>query len=273
MAGIKISQLLEVEEVEPGDYLPIARGGLETYKTPATQFVKSGQNVGSGVGQFYSGVSLDEPPSLLFRTLSASGEGLTISNIGNTVVINALGQTPTVTRHTGNGTTRVFVVNGANSRLATNYRVDLDGILQEPDNDYRFLPATNQIEFIKSAPPANSKIVIVTNNLVSSIEAEFRSPVIDNTLQYTIASSDHLKTICMTNTNQNQVLIPVSIVTPGFTVNIVQAGTGATRVVPDAGVFLRARGNQTRILQQYGAATLTYIDATIGWVLYGDLTT
>jgi hypothetical protein len=271
MAGIKISQLLEVEEVEPGDYFPVARGGLETYKTPATQFVKSGTNIGAGTGQLYAGVSEDEPPSILFRTLSASGEGMTISNVGNTVVINSVSQTPSVTRRTGDGTTRLFSVIGATSKVSTNYRVDVDGVLQEPESDYRVNPTTLQIEFLKQAPPINSKIVIVSNNLVTTLEADFNTPVFDNTLQYTITIGDHAKNICMSNGSGNVVLVPPIITIPGFTVNIIQTGVGQTQVTPGVGVIINSAGNRFRLAQRYATATLTYIDSTTGWVLYGNL--
>lgn len=271
MAGIKISQLLEVEEVEPGDYLAIARGGLETYKTPATQFVKSGTNVGAGTGSFYAGVSEDEPPSLLIRTLSASGEGMSVSNNGNTVVISSVSQNPVVTRLTGNGTTKIFTVNGATSKLSTNYRVDIDGVLQEPESDYRIIPTTLQVEFLKAAPPVNAKIVVVTNNLVTVLEANYRPPVLDTTLQYTITISDHLKNISMSNTGANIVLVPATIIIPGFTVFITQTNTGQTQISPGVGTIIRSAGNKFKLAQQYSTATLTYLDATIGWVLYGDL--
>lgn len=63
------------------------------------------------------------------------------------------------TVYTGNGVQDTFVVNGAISTNSNNYRVDLDGVLQEPGTNYN-ISGTNLV--FNSIPPAGVKIVIVT---------------------------------------------------------------------------------------------------------------
>ncbi len=63
------------------------------------------------------------------------------------------------TVHTGNGTQTSFAVNGAVSTNSANYRVDFDGVLQEPGTNYNIV-GTN-IVFV-TAPPVGVKIVIIT---------------------------------------------------------------------------------------------------------------
>lgn len=63
------------------------------------------------------------------------------------------------TTHTGNGTLTTFAINEAGSSSPNNYRVDLDGVLQEPGVNYS-ISGTNIVFAV--APPAGTKIVIVT---------------------------------------------------------------------------------------------------------------
>jgi hypothetical protein len=170
MAGIKISNLLQIEETESGDFLPIARGGSETYKTPATQFVTRGQNIGSGTGQFFINQTLvSGKQTMRFRTLSAVGDGISLTTVGNTVVLNLTGTTPTVTKHIANGTQINFPVSipAPISTNPANYRIDIDGVIQEPLTDYTI--QGSNIRFTE-APPLSSKVVIVSNGIIRSFD-------------------------------------------------------------------------------------------------------
>jgi hypothetical protein len=63
------------------------------------------------------------------------------------------------TVQTGDGIETTFAVNGAVSTNSANYRVDLDGVLQEPGTNYNIV-GTNIVFTI--APPVGTKIVIIT---------------------------------------------------------------------------------------------------------------
>lgn len=166
MAGVKISQLVSGGAITSQDEFPIARAGIETYKLAASQIVTDGANVGVGSGQLYFGKTTVGSTILQFRSLSGV-DGLSVINQGNTLVISASGQNPVKTSITGNGTTTTFAVNGATSVNPNNYRVDIDGVLQEPINDYTIV-GSNII--FNPAPPAGSKVTVVSNNLVRAFD-------------------------------------------------------------------------------------------------------
>jgi hypothetical protein len=161
--SVKISQLLPGGAIQSQDEIPIARGGLETFKIGANQIVTNGINVGLGPGQIFLGRNIVDSTSLQFRTLSGT-DTINVSNQGNTVVISAPGQSPTKTSITGNGTTSTFPIIGANSINPNNYRVDIDGVLQEPSTNYNIV-GTNII--FTTPPPAGGKVTVIANNLVT----------------------------------------------------------------------------------------------------------
>lgn len=167
--SIKISQLTETLTVGNNDNIPVARGGQETYRTPARQFVTAADNIGSGPGQFFITKIETVPTTLQFRTLSATGENITIFTQGNTVVISTSAQNPVKTTFTANGTLSAWPLAGFNSLNAANYRVDFDGVLQEPFVDYNI--SSGNIVFT-AAPPLSTKVVIVSNNMVKVNEAQ-----------------------------------------------------------------------------------------------------
>jgi hypothetical protein len=169
MSSIKISQLTETPAVGLNDSLPIARGTQETFRTPARQFVTQGSNIGAGSGQLFASKVSETLTTLTFRTLSAIGENLTITTVGNTVVLDVSGQNPLKTTFVADGSSIAWPLIGFNSNNAANYRVDFDGVLQEPFADY--ILSGNQIVF--TAPPLSStKIVVVSNNFVKVNEAQ-----------------------------------------------------------------------------------------------------
>lgn len=167
--SVKISQLLDGGNILSQDQIPIARGN-ETLKIPANQIVTNGQNIGPGTGQILANkvtsVGAIAASSLQFRTLSGE-EGLDVTTRGDSIIISARGQNPVKTKITGNGTTRTFQVNNATSTNVNNYRVDIDGVLQEPGVDYG-IDSSNII--FTTAPPLSSKVVILTNNLVRAYD-------------------------------------------------------------------------------------------------------
>jgi hypothetical protein len=163
--SIKISQLLDGGNVQSQDVLPVARAG-ETYKIPASQFVIGGQNLGAGSGQIFFGKTTGAGSNLQFRSLSGV-EGITVGTQGQTLIISTSGQNPVKTRFFGDGITTTFPIIGANSINSNNYRIDIDGVLQEPGEDYNI--NGSNIAFT-SAPPLSSKVVVVSNNLVRAYD-------------------------------------------------------------------------------------------------------
>jgi hypothetical protein len=163
--SVKISQLISRDVVDSADQIPVARG-TETYRIPANQFVIGGQNIGSGPGQIYFDSVTSNGRTLRFRSLSGV-DGVVIGTSGNTLVVSASGQNPVKTSLTGNGTTTTFAINGANSINANNYRVDIDGVLQEPLTDYT-INGSNIV--FNPAPPNSSKVTVVSNNLVRAYD-------------------------------------------------------------------------------------------------------
>jgi hypothetical protein len=76
-------------------------------------------------------------------------------------IFSAVNSVKTV--YVGNGITAVFSVEGGVSLNASDYRVSIDGVLQEPDVNY--IVSINQITFT-TAPPSGSKIVIITSSSI-----------------------------------------------------------------------------------------------------------
>jgi hypothetical protein len=89
---------------------------------------------------------------------------------------------------------------------------------------------------------------------------------------YTLQTSDNNRSVCMDSAVANIVSIPSTITTPGFETVIMQINTGQTTISAGAGVTLRAPYG-SKLFARYSAATVVYINPTVGWVLYGDVMT
>ncbi len=164
--SVKISQLVPGGAIQSQDEIPIARGGVETFKIAANQIVTNGTNTGVGSGQIFLGREVTDSTALRFRTLQG-GDNVNITNQGDTVVVSTPGQNPVKTSLLGNGTTRNFAINGANSVNPNNYRVDIDGVIQEPGTNYNIVGST--IDFT-TPPPDGGKITVISNNLVTILD-------------------------------------------------------------------------------------------------------
>ena len=170
MASVKISQLPAGGSINSNDEFPISRGGLETYKLLASQIVTAGGNVGSAAGVYQTSDTTTGSTTLRFRSLSGAGEGIQVVQAANTVNISISGQNPSKNVFTGTGSQVNFALTNASSRNVNNYRVDIDGVLQEPGQtaDY-YLSGSNLI--FTSPPPSASKVVVLSNNLLPLVEA------------------------------------------------------------------------------------------------------
>ena len=189
MAGIKISQLatpLAGTAIANTDVFPVARG-VETFKLPANQIVTGGFNLGNGIGMF-KGISTNASTTLQFYSLTGTDENISFNIVNNTLVFNTSAQNPIKFTYYGNGTTTTYAIAGNLSKNVNNYRVDIDGVLQEPGVDYTL--AGSNIQF-SVAPPLSGKIVVVTNNLVKTVDA-LPAP---NTITYDMFAASTLSLI------------------------------------------------------------------------------
>lgn len=164
--NVKISQLLPAPGgVQSQDEFPVSRAGLETYKLNAGQFVINGGNIGSGEAIFYDRIT-GNGATLRFRRLTGiDGVRVTTSENAETLVISASAQNFQKTTLTGDGFTRIFSVNGGFSTNPNTYRVDIDGVLQEPGVNYN-IDSSKRLEFV-TAPPNGSKIVVLATTFLS----------------------------------------------------------------------------------------------------------
>lgn len=168
--GIKISQLVDAGSITQQDYLPVARGSDETYKIAAKQFVVNAITQGSGIPIVISKQD-GAGQTLLFRSLSGV-DGISIVNRGDTTVVSGSGQNPIKTVFTGTGSqvNFPFTLTNTSSRNVNNYRVDIDGVLQEPGQTADYYLNGPNLTFT-SAPPLSSKIVVISNNLLPLAES------------------------------------------------------------------------------------------------------
>ena len=169
MASIKISQLPVGGSIKFDDELPVSRGGFETYRILANQIVTTGGNIG-GAAEVYKNSTATDSTTLNFRSLSGVGEGIQVIQTANTINISISGQNPSKNVFTGTGSQVNFALTNASSRNVNNYRVDIDGVLQEPGQtaDY-YLDSSNLV--FTTPPPSGSKVVVVSNNLLPLVEA------------------------------------------------------------------------------------------------------
>ena len=171
MASIKISQLPVGGSINSSDELPVSRGGLETYRIRANQIVTTGSNIGGAAGVYRDSDTTIGSTTLNFRSLSAVGEGIQVIQTANTVNISISGQNPIKTVFTGTGSqvNFPFSLTNTSSRNINNYRVDIDGVLQEPGQTADYYLNGSNLTFT-TAPPLSSKIVVISNNLLPLVE-------------------------------------------------------------------------------------------------------
>jgi hypothetical protein len=108
-----------------------------------------------------------------FTSVSAVGEGFSSYVSNETLVLSISGQDPVKNKFTANGLTNTFLLTGANSSNVNNYRVDIDGVLQEPGDDYI---VSGGAVILSEAPLSGSKIVVVANNLRPLAESASDQP-------------------------------------------------------------------------------------------------
>lgn len=164
--NVKISQLLPAPGgVQGQDEFPISRAGQETFKLNASQFVVNGINIGQGESVFFNRVT-GNGASLQFRRITGiDGIRVGTSQDAQSLVISASAQNFEKTTLIGDGATRIFNINGAFSTNPNTYRVDIDGVLQEPGVNYT-IDNNRRLNFI-APPPVGCKIVVLATTFLS----------------------------------------------------------------------------------------------------------
>lgn len=153
MLGISISELTPSTDLFPSDQIPIARSSLTaTRRIPGTALATTAQNLGTGTGIFAQKSST----TLQFYSLSCISSDIKINLVGNTIVLSIPSTIKTVAY--GDNTTSSFTLTNPITSNINDFRVDLDGVLQEPDTDFT-LSGSNLI--FTSPPPSATKIVII----------------------------------------------------------------------------------------------------------------
>jgi len=155
MLGIRISELPLYPDLSVSDQIPVAKGNT-TYKLPGTAFTTTATNIGNGTGIF----SEKKFTTLEFCSLSGTGS-LNITKTSNNTIVLSVPQVNYVkTTAVGDSYTTTFTVNGSGSNNPNNYRVDIDGALQEPGTSYNMLSGC----VVFTEPPAlNSRVVILAS--------------------------------------------------------------------------------------------------------------
>ncbi len=179
MSGLKISELNQPtlsadKNIRINDLLPIARTSLtgeDTFALPGAAFVNNVVSIGTGNTLLGAKTfDVNSGNSQLLKSLSAIApivlvdNGSTISlNLSGTITNAIAGLTPIKTTIYGNGVSKFFALpNVPLPEDPSAFRVDINGVLQEPSIDYTILYNTSpfQISFT-TAPADGEKVVIV----------------------------------------------------------------------------------------------------------------
>lgn len=154
MLGIPISQLTPSTDLFPSDQIPISRGSLiATRRIPGTALVTTAQNIGAGT-QLFAQKNLT---TLEFYTLSGLSSDVKVNIVNNSTVVLSLPTTIKTVVY-GDNTTTTFPLSSPITTNINDFRVDLDGVLQEPSIDFT-LSGSNIV--FSTPPPSATKIVVI----------------------------------------------------------------------------------------------------------------
>lgn len=260
MPGLKISELQQPSltadrNVSLQDIIPIARtigAALSTFSLPGAAFFTNLASVGVGTaligtktfnvasGNSYNIKSLSAVAPIL---LNDNGSTLTLA-ISSSVLTSLAGLTPIKTSFIAGsnppavGATFFNLPNVSLPTDANAYRVDINGVIQEPNVDYTIITNTTpfQIQF-STAPATGEKVVIVafapgvnslSANTILNANSVFANPT---NVPFAATSVTVAQNQVLCNTNGNN-LAGLSIGTNQFLGNI---GTGLSAITLSAG--------------------------------------
>jgi hypothetical protein len=177
------------------------------------------------------------------------------------------------------------ILGGRNLSAAGNYSVINGGYNNTASGNYSFIAAGSGNDtkgfantFILgtglSANQANFTYVnnlSVQGNIYGTLNAPAPTIYSNASLTYTLSLSDNTNTVLLSSPSTNYFIVSSNITQPGFQAAVLQLGTGLTYISAAPGVTINSAGNRYKLYQQYAAATLLYINSTIGWTLFGDL--
>jgi hypothetical protein len=154
MLGIPISQLTPTTDLQPSDQIPLARGGLSnaTRRMPGTAIVSTASNIGTGTGVF----AQKNLTTLQFYSLSCLTNDININLVNNTIVLSLPQNIKTV--NIGDSITTTYSVANAATSNVNDFRIDLDGVSQEPGESFT-LSGTNIV--FTSPPLSGTRIVMI----------------------------------------------------------------------------------------------------------------
>jgi hypothetical protein len=236
MSAVKISQLPNGVQLQSGDLVPISRG-VENFSIQGNTIASSSQlqSLSSNLTTQVQSVS---------TTLTTYVNSLSSSNV------NAVKRV-----FTGTGSQSVFALGLSNpSTNSSGYRVDIDGVVQEPGTDYTI--SNGNINFT-TVPDAGTKIVVVTAEVLSTVSLS-SNIVADNLTvnNLTVLSGININPIKLSFTgNGSQVSFALTGFTPSTNPNsyrididgILQEPGTAYTISGGNLVFSGAPGNNTRI--------------------------
>ena len=195
MSGLKISELTQPSltadrNILAGDLFPVAgtrTSVLSTFAIPGAALITNLASI--GVGASFVGTktyNLLAGNSYTLKSLSATApiklvdNGSTISLSLSGVITDAIaGLVPVKQTLYGTGSTSYYYLpNVPLPTDASSYRVDINGVLQEPNVDYYILTnsAPYQIQF--TTPPANGEKIVVVG-FAPSVSNAYATPIVD----------------------------------------------------------------------------------------------
>jgi len=195
MSGLKISELTQPslssdKNILVGDLFPIAgtrTSALSTFALPGAALITNLASV--GVGSPFVGTktfNVNAGNSYNIKSLSAVApirivdDGNTVSlSLSGTITDAIAGLVPVkTTLHGTGGTAYFYLPNVALPVDPSSYRVDINGVLQEPNVDYSILTTSSPYQIQFSTIPANGqKIVVVA--FAPSVSNAYASPIVE----------------------------------------------------------------------------------------------
>jgi hypothetical protein len=120
---------------------------------------------------------------------------------------------------------------------------------------------------------SSASSVYLTQSSASSIYQTRLLDIGTETASYVLTLNDANKIVEIDSSDPNTVTVPASTSVDfpiGTSVDVIRYGQGVTTITPGDGVTIRSTESNTKLTNQYSAATL-YKRDTDEWILIGDL--
>ena len=195
MSGLKISELTQPSlsadrNILVGDLFPIAgtrTSALSTFALPGAALITNLASVGTGISFVGSKTfNVNAGNSYNIKSLSAIApirivdDGNTVSlSLSGTITDAIAGLVPTKVTLYGTGAASYFYLPNVSLPVdPASYRIDINGVLQEPNVDYSIITTGSPYQVRFSTPPSNGeKIVVVAFS--PSVSDAYASPIVE----------------------------------------------------------------------------------------------